>query len=426
MKWFVPGRLEVLGKHTDYMGGRSLLAAVDRGITATLTPLLESHVSGADPSSFLGSRGPGAERPDRVETSDAPFVVSTTALPGELALRPGVDPALPAGHWGNYVQAALDRLALNFGALRPARIVLDSNLPLASGMSSSSALVVATALALVDDNNLRSHPAWCANIVDDLDLAGYLATIENGLTFKDLEGLRGVGTFGGSEDHTAMLCCAASTLTEFTFCPIVRRREVPFPADLTFVVAVSGVLAEKTGAALEAYNRASLTARALVEAWNDATGSAHAVLADALASDEDALEGLRAVAAHDPALTARLTAFVTETEVAIPRAIEALEAGDLEAFGRAVDLSHRNAAEALGNQIPETNRLQALARELGAHAASGFGAGFGGSVWALVDAADAEAFGARWLDRYVAEFPAVAGAASTLVTRPGGPARRLD
>ena len=37
MKWFVPGRLEVLGKHTDYVGGRSLLAAVDRGITIELT-----------------------------------------------------------------------------------------------------------------------------------------------------------------------------------------------------------------------------------------------------------------------------------------------------------------------------------------------------------------------------------------------------
>ena len=42
------------------------------------------------------------------------------------------------------------------------------------------------------------------------------------------------------------------------------------------------------------------------------------------------------------------------------------------------------------------------------------------------DAADADAFGERWLGRYLAEFPAVADTASTLVTRPGGPARRLD
>ena len=34
--WFVPGRLEVLGKHTDYAGGNSLLAAVEQGITIEL------------------------------------------------------------------------------------------------------------------------------------------------------------------------------------------------------------------------------------------------------------------------------------------------------------------------------------------------------------------------------------------------------
>ena len=222
-----------------------------------------------------------------------------------------------------------------------------------------------------------------------------------------------------------MLCCKADQLTEFTFCPIQEQRSVPFPAEWAFVVAVSGVLAEKTGAALESYNNASLRARELTEAWNDATGRDDAVLADALASDEDALEGLRAISAHDPALSARLTAFVTESEVAIPRAIKALEAGDMVAFGKAAELSHRNADEALGNQIPETNRLQSLANELGATASAGFGAGFGGSVWALVPTEQAQEFADRWLSAYVNEFPQVQGTASTIVTRPGGPARRV-
>ena len=395
MKWFVPGRLEVLGKHTDYAGGRSLLAAVDRGITITL----EDAADG--------------------------ITASTTAVPGELTLTPGVAPDLPKGHWGLYVQAVLDRLHLNFGELKPARILIDSDLPLASGMSSSSALVVATALALVDQNGFREREEWTENIHDDIDLAGYMATMENGLTFGTLEGLRGVGTFGGSEDHTAMLCCKADQLTEFTFCPIEEQRSVPLPAEWSFVVAVSGVLAEKTGSALESYNNASLKARELAAAWNSATGRHDAVLADALASSDDALEGLRAISAHDEALADRLTAFVTESEVAIPRAIEALEAGDIAAFGEAAELSHRNADEALGNQIPETNRLQALARELGAPASAGFGAGFGGSVWTLVHTDEAGAFAERWLAAYVAEFPEVEGRASTIVTRPGGPARRL-
>ncbi len=393
MRWFVPGRLEVLGKHTDYAGGPSLLAAVDRGVVVDLT-------DGADA-----------------------IVVESAALPGRLELRPGVDPGLPAGHWGHYVQSVLDRLHLNFGELRPARLSVESDLPLASGMSSSSALVVAVALALIDHNGLRERAQWRADIDGDIDLAGYLATMENGLSFGSLEGRRGVGTFGGSEDHTAMLCCREGQLTEFTFCPIEERRTVPMPAGWSFVVAVSGVLAEKTGAALASYNEASQLARELVEVWNSATGRSDATLAEALDSSEDALLGLEAVSEDDDWLADRLTAFVTERR-AIADAVVALQNGDVEAFGRAAELSHRTADQALGNQIPETNRLQSLARELGAPAASGFGAGFGGSVWALVPTVDADAFAASWLERYLAEYPGLAGAASTLVTRPGRPAYR--
>lgn len=393
MRWFVPGRLEVLGKHTDYAGGPSLLAAVDRGVVVDLT-------DGADA-----------------------IVVESAALPGRLELRPGVDPGLPAGHWGHYVQSVLDRLHLNFGELRPARLSVESDLPLASGMSSSSALVVAVALALIDHNGLRERAQWRADIDGDIDLAGYLATMENGLSFGSLEGRRGVGTFGGSEDHTAMLCCREGQLTEFTFCPIEERRTVPMPAGWSFVVAVSGVLAEKTGAALASYNEASQLARELVEVWNSATGRSDATLAEALDSSEDALLGLEAISEDDDWLADRLTAFVTERR-AIADAVVALQKGDVEAFGRAAELSHRTADQALGNQIPETNRLQALALELGAPAASGFGAGFGGSVWALVPTVDADAFAASWLERYLAEYPGLAGAASTLVTRPGRPAHR--
>ena len=394
-RWFVPGRLEVFGKHTDYAGGNSLLAAVDRGITIDL------------------------------EDAERHITASTTASPGELVLRDGETLDLPAGHWGGYVAAVVQRLRLNFGDVRPARLRVDSDLPLASGMSSSSALVVALALSLIDHNNLRDTPQWRENIHDDVDLAGYMACFENGMTFGTLEGVRGVGTFGGSEDHTSMLCCRADHLTQFRFCPIVEGESVRLPDELSFVVAVSGVLAEKTGSALASYNQASVRTREIVAAWNSATGRGDVTIADALASDEDASEGLRSVVAHSPELTARLRAFLTESEEIIPAATAALRAGDLDTFGQLSDLSQSNADQQLGNQVEETNRLQALARELGAHAASSFGAGFGGSVWALTETAGSEAFADDWLARYTSEYPDVTGRASVLVTRPGGPARRL-
>ncbi len=394
-RWFVPGRLEVFGKHTDYAGGNSLLAAVDRGITIDL------------------------------EDADADITASTTASPDELVLRNGEYPALPNGHWGGYVSAVVERLRLNFGDIRPARLRIDSNLPLASGMSSSSALVVALALSLIDHNNLRHTPQWRDNIRHDVDLAGYMACFENGMTFGTLEGVRGVGTFGGSEDHTSMLCCRAGHLTQFRFCPIVEGPSVRLPDELSFVVAVSGLLAEKSGSALAAYNQASTRTSQIVTAWNDATGRSDVTIADALAADEDAAEGLRSVVAHSPELTARLRAFLTESEEIIPAATAALEAGDLTTFGHLSDLSQRNADQQLGNQVPETNRLQELARGLGAFGSTSFGAGFGGSVWALTRTADAADFSSEWLARYTSEFLEVEGRASALVTRPGGPARRL-
>ncbi|MGD9525023.1 MAG: galactokinase, partial [Gemmatimonadales bacterium] len=58
------------------------------------------------------------------------------------------------------------------------------------------------------------------------------------------------------------------------------------------------------------------------------------------------------------------------------------------------------------NQVDETRYLVAEARRQGAIAASAFGAGFGGSVWALSTRQEAAAFEARWLEAYRSAFPA--------------------
>jgi galactokinase len=97
----------------------------------------------------------------------------------------------------------------------------------------------------------------------------------------------------------------------------------------------------------------------------------------------------------------------------------------MEAAGALVDRSQRGAEEWLGNQVPETVMLARSAREEGALAASAFGAGFGGSVWALTRADGAGAFSRRWQARYCAAFPGRAARAQFFETRPGPPAVRL-
>ena len=222
-----------------------------------------------------------------------------------------------------------------------------------------------------------------------------------------------------------MVCSENGQLGQFRFCPIRLQQRVPFPEDMSFVVIVSGVAAEKTGAARDLYNAASLAMREIIERWNSTTGRQDAVLGDALVVDPNA-EKLHEVVSDCEGLTRRLDHFLAESENIIPGASKALACGDLEEFGRIADESQRAAEGLLGNQVPQTSALARIARELGAIGSTSFGAGFGGSVWALVPTAEASEFASTWLGKYRGEYPEEAAQASIVVTRPGSSARRLD
>ncbi len=174
-RWFVPGRIEVLGKHTGYAGGRSLLCAVGRGFCVSAAPRTDQVVRILDVGRGL-----------------------TTEVPLDPDLAPD------ATGWEVYAQAIAARVARNFpGSLRGADIALASDLPRASGLSSSSALIVSLFTALNGVNALDRHLAYEVNIAGPEDLGAYLGGVENGRPFRGLEGDHGVGTLGGSEDHVA-------------------------------------------------------------------------------------------------------------------------------------------------------------------------------------------------------------------------------
>jgi galactokinase len=124
-------------------------------------------------------------------------------------------------------------------------------------------------------------------------------------------------------------------------------------------------------------------------------------------------------------LVARFDQFALESAHIIPAAGDALAFGDLEEFGRLVDESQRYAEKFLRNQVKETVFLARKARRLGAAAASAFGAGFGGAVWALVEERDAERFIKEWAARYRKKFARAAERSSFFITRPGPAAFEL-
>jgi galactokinase len=384
--WWVPGRLEVFGKHTDYAGGRSLIAAVPRGFA------------------FVGA----ARDDGRVRVIDA--------ASGETG---------PPTGWGRYVDVVWRRLTRNFPSVAiGADIAFMSDLPRAAGLSSSSALMVGTAVALATLNHLDAHPAWREALGSDLALANYLSCVENGSTHGTLEGDAGVGTMGGSEDHTAILCGRPERLSAYAFVPVRRLEDVVMPAPWTFVIAASGVPAEKTGDAQALYNRAAFAAKRLLDIWN-AANPAQPSLAAALGTDPAAEAQLRELADRSrhrewPAtdLQRRLTHFVNEDR-RVPAAVDAFRRVDVEALTALAAASQEDADRLLRNQIAETNALARLARDHGAWASCAFGAGFGGSVWALVPRDDAERIANRWLADYRARFPT--RAADWFIARPSPP-----
>jgi galactokinase len=383
--WWVPGRLEVFGKHTDYAGGRTLVCAVPRGFAVIARARADGVVNVVD------------ARNDE-----------------SLTLRPPFDEAF-AG-WRNYVRVVARRLLRNFpGSALGADIVFASDLPRASGMSSSSALMISVATVLARIGALERREEWTANIRSPLDVAGYYACIENGLSFGSLQGDSGVGTHGGSEDHAAILTGRPGRLSAFRFVPMRASATCRVPDEWRFVLAPSGVPSEKTGAAKEKYNRLSLGTRTLLEYWNRTEPHAES-LGAALGSRPDALGRLREIvqssATNDwtpGALTKRLDHFVRE-DARVPDALAAFDRVDAPRLRELATGSQEDAETLLENQVPATVDLARSAPGLGAIGACGFGAGFGGSVWALVKREDADAFASRWSSQ---AFVAVPGPAIT-------------
>ena len=394
--WWVPGRIEFLGKHTDYAGGPSLVCAVERGFAAAAAPRSDRRVCFRD------------------------------AWSGETVQRElDVDFGHSREHWSNYPLTVTRRVVRNFpGRLRGVDLAFASDLPSAAGLSSSSALIVASFLALSDANDLAARPEYQAGIRGVEELAGYLGAVENGSGYGSLAGDTGVGTLGGSQDQTAILCSRPGALVQYTYLPVCFERVVPLPNDFVFAVAASGVAAAKTGGALEQYNRASALATAALEAWRDATGSRALTLSAALAEAPNGIAGFRGLLKDRQDTLDRVEQFHDESRL-VHEAGDALAAGDLDRLGALVDESQAAAERLLGNQIPETMSLVRIARASGAVAASAFGAGFGGSVYALVRASDAHDFVRGWLEQYVRAFPNHAAGASVFLTRAGPPASTL-
>jgi N-acetylgalactosamine kinase len=380
-----PGRVNLIGEHTDYSGLPVLPVAIDRATIITAAARAEREI-------VLRNADPGW--PARA------FRLARRIAPG------------PAGDWANYVKAAVQGVIDRFAArpedlerLSGATMIVDGRVPTAAGLSSSAALTVSAALGFMALNGLE------------------LAPLETAVMVARSEWY--VGTMAGGMDQAASLLGRRDHAMFIEFAPL-RVRAVAMPPEAALVVADSREVADKSGAVRAEYNRrvvecalaARFLARALglggvrilgdvvralgkcdsAELVRTLKSSAPARLAPDLAdaarilgTDADSLAAdlLGAGPSRivlDPArpleILRRARHVLGETERVIA-ACAALEAGRLDEMGALMNASHESLRRDFECSTARLDRMVEIARSAGALGARLTGAGFGGSIVAL-------------------------------------------
>lgn len=366
-----PGRVNLIGEHVDYNGLSVLPMAIDRDVQVEFRRLdqpvvrLEGAVGRFPPFAFRLDR--------RIERAED-------------------------GHWSNYVRAAARGLMGHGLALeRGIEGVVRGDLAPAAGLSSSSALVVASALALLHANETQ---------VARLELAALLAKAER---FAGLE--------GGGMDQAASLCGRRGHALRIDFDPL-RVTPVAMPAGWRWVVAFSLAQAEKTrgardGGAQDAYNARPRECRAalarMAAAWPAATGartpstpprtyaefatlcgspapwggSASGDAPSSPASSAQMDEVLdRARLVLEPVLLRRFRHVLSEG-LRVEAAQAAMAKSRIEEFGALMTRSHESLRDDYEASTPALDQIVATALDAGAAGARLTGAGFGGCAVAL-------------------------------------------
>ncbi len=301
-----PGRVNLIGDHTDYNGLPVFPMAVQRRFRILFRPRVDSIVRATTVDGY-GERS---------------FVVAGEIEPYEQ------------GGWGNYVKASARILARRYGNLRGVDMLLHSDIPVAAGLSSSSALVVGSGLALLAANRIEAP-------------------------FEELielfpEGERYVGTRGGAMDHAVCLAGQAGHALKIDFSPFAIH-PTPVPRGWRFLIGHSLVRAEKSREVKEQYNQRRESCR-------------------------------RAFQQPQPALSAiegrRYRHVLSEAE-RVERAREAMCRADIDLFGKLMNASHASLRDDFEVSHPEVDALVDAFLRAGALGARVTGAGFGGCAVAL-------------------------------------------
>jgi galactokinase len=327
-----PGRVNLIGEHTDYNLGFVLPAAIDREIRIAALPAADRRVELV-----------------RLDTGDSRAF--------DLAARRERE-----GSWIEYVAGVA--WALEDAGFHPAGIrgVIATTLPPDAGLSSSAALELAAAWALLGD---------AAATIEPLELARICQRAEN----------EHVGVRTGLMDQFAAANGRAGSALLLD-CRSLDWQPVRLPNDVALVVIDSGVPRSLHGSA---YNERRAQCEAAAAGLRDLEPGIESLREVSM----DLLD--RAAGKLDPAVARRARHVIAENRRVLDT-VDALEANDLPAVGRLFAESHQSLRDLYEVSSPELDALVDIAMLVpGVIAARLTGAGFGGCTINLVrpDAVDA-------------------------------------
>ncbi|GGL29527.1 galactokinase [Phycicoccus endophyticus] len=334
--WSAPGRVNLIGEHTDYNGGLALPIALPQRTTAACSP-----------------------RPDDLLRVHSAHEGETVEVPlGE------VGPGSPEG-WPAYVAGVLWALREAGGAVRGLDVTVTSEVPLGAGLSSSAALECAVGAAASDlfDLGLLADAASRGRLADACVRA------ENEVA--------GAAT-GGMDQSAALLCQEGAAL--LLDCRDGATEQVPFDLEAAGMV----LLVTDTRAAH------SLSDGQYEQRRRACERAAHELGVQTLR--EVAPGGLEEALARLSGDELRRRTRHVVTEIArVEAAVGALRAGDLEEVGRLFTASHASLRDDYEVSCAELDVSVEAVEAAGALGARMTGGGFGGSSIALLPAGSAEA-----------------------------------
>ncbi len=322
-----PGRVNLLGEHTDYTGGLVLPVAIDKDMI------------------FLCRR--------RKDKGIGLFSADFDKL---LNLKEVARQSSPDYHWANYVLGVAYELVENDFALGGFDALVAGTIPLGAGLASSAALEVATAVALKELFKLKLGPVLLVTLCQ---------AAENQFVSVNCGIMDQFTSYLAKKDHAISINCDT-----------LKYNHVPLdPKQVSIAVCHTGI---KHELAFSAYNKR-------VQECNEGLGFIQKHNPRILKLGNATEEILNIAQKEMPPTIANRCKHVIMENQRVRKGIEALSKGDIESFGRLMYESHQSLKELYQVSCPELDYLVDATQSIdGVFGCKMTGAGFGGAVVALV------------------------------------------